>query len=336
MKTATTTSSHSANHNETSKASSAALWRAAQAVALASTVALLAGLVWRPDQSLHLLWKIIIPLVPASLLVSPMLWRNVCPLATLNMIPNRRQAPIPSDKWAAGAAGVGVVLLGVLVPARHLVFNTNGLILAVTVSLVAIAAMIMGRVFDAKAGFCNGFCPVLPVERLYGQNPLVELSNPRCPACTHCSKGCIDLAPRKSISQVFGRKRHSMAWMKTPFGLFAAGFPGFVVGYFNTADSPLGETAQIYLQVAAWVAASLVLTWAIVVLFEVGTRRLLPTLAAAAVGLYYWYAAPDLAAAVAAPPAVGIGLQIAALALVGLWWVRALRTAPNGQARTTP
>jgi hypothetical protein len=47
---------------------------------------LLVGLVVESATTLSLLWNLVIPLVPASLLVAPQLWRNVCPLATLNMV----------------------------------------------------------------------------------------------------------------------------------------------------------------------------------------------------------------------------------------------------------
>ena len=66
-----------------------ALWRTAQAVGVFATVALLVGLVVKAEIALDVLWNILIPLVPASLLISPAIWRNVCPLATINMLSNR-------------------------------------------------------------------------------------------------------------------------------------------------------------------------------------------------------------------------------------------------------
>ena len=59
------------------------LWRIAQALGVLGVAILLVGLVVRPAPSLTILWRVLIPLVPATLLVSPLLWRNVCPLATL-------------------------------------------------------------------------------------------------------------------------------------------------------------------------------------------------------------------------------------------------------------
>ena len=80
----------------------------------------------------------------------------------------------------------------VLVTLRHLIFNvdvvegydTSGPIMGAVVALVAVGALVLGLLYDAKAGFCNAMCPVLPVERLYCQSPLIDVPNPRCVPCT--------------------------------------------------------------------------------------------------------------------------------------------------------
>lgn len=303
------------------------LWTVAQVVAFAATLVLLLGMLRTPDTALGVLWNVLIPLVPASLLISPQLWRNVCPLATANMATNGLVGNrIPSEKAMRVAASGGMVLLLVLVPARRFVFNTNGPALALTVVAVVVAALVLGAVFDAKAGFCNAVCPVLPVERLYGQRPLLQLGNPRCPRCTLCSvKGCIDLSPQKAVQAALGRKGRSHGWLITPFGAFAAGFPGFVLGYFRAVDGPLSSAGAVYLEVFAWMAASYILTVLIVRLFGVGSDRMMPALAAAAAALYYWFAAPSLADFAGLPQGVAVALQVAFLTLVAVWYGRGLR-----------
>ena len=57
---------------------------------LVLTLALLAGLMVAPDTATLLLWDGAIPLLPAVFLINPGLWRNVCPLATLNLLPNQK------------------------------------------------------------------------------------------------------------------------------------------------------------------------------------------------------------------------------------------------------
>ncbi|MFV1981617.1 MAG: hypothetical protein ACC655_10720, partial [Rhodothermia bacterium] len=179
------------------------IWTFLQWLGILATVVLLAGLIVVPDESLRILWFAIIPILPASFLISPAIWRGTCPLATLNTMLNgvvsRRYL---RARYIPYVGMAGIILLVVMVPARRFLFNENGLVLAITVAAIAVAALVLGAFFDHKAGFCNAFCPVLPVERLYGQGPLVKLGNPRCTtptpsasgrACGLCTdKACID------------------------------------------------------------------------------------------------------------------------------------------------
>ena len=131
-------------------------WQAAQAAGVVLTLALLAGLIIEPRFSLNLLWNVVIPLLPASFLICPSLWRATCPLATVNMLFNRfarRQAMSPGYAWAAQAASI--VLLYLMVPARRFLFNVDGPVLALTVLAVIALAVVLGGLVGAKAGFCN-------------------------------------------------------------------------------------------------------------------------------------------------------------------------------------
>lgn len=310
-----------------------ALWRSAQLVALAATIALLTGLVWAPEISLRLLWKVVIPLVPGSLLLSPMLWRNVCPLATANMALNRlgvrRRAGI---RWVEGSTVAGITLLVILVPARHLMFNVDGPVLAATIGAVALASLAAGTVFDAKGGWCNAICPVLPVERLYGASPLLAVGNARCRTCTACAPACIDMLAGGSARRLLGRSRLDGTWPRHPFGAFAAAFPGFVLGYFTVPDAPLATWPWVYAQVAGWSAISWSVVSAVAVGFRIPADRALPSLAAIAAGIYYAFAAPGIAQGLGLPDPAGGILRIAALVLVTCWWWRAARLSTRRAA----
>lgn len=301
------------------------VWSLVQLLAVLAIATLIVGLVWWPGIFLALLWKAVIPLVPAVLLVSPLLWRNVCPLATLEMAAGRRAGDRPpARRWATRGAGVGILLLAILVPGRHLIFNADGPILAMTITGVALLATTGGIAFDAKGGFCNAICPVLPVERLYGQSPLLEIGNPRCPTCTACAPACIDLEARTAPLRALGSARREAFWTRTAFGAFAAAFPGFVLGYFTTADGPASTAPWVYAQIAGWSGISWIATTLVVVTWTVKADTALPVLAALAAGVYYAFAAPQLAAAVALPEAGGI-VRAGFLTLVAVWWWRAER-----------
>lgn len=301
---------------------SAGLWGVAQVMGVVLTLVLLVALWMYPEPTLNLLWNAVIPVLPAAFLVSPAIWRNTCPLATLNMMGGgRRTLKSEHMPWAGS---VGIVLLLLMVPARRFAFNTDGHILAATIVAVAVIAVVAGVFYSAKAGFCNSICPVLPVERLYGQVPLVGVGNPRCGSCVGCApSGCIDLVPLAAVSQTLGKHAQSWRWILTPWGAFAASFPGFMIGYFALEDGPLSQALTVYQTVAGWMVISYVVTVAIVMTRLIPTAWMTRLLGATALTLYYWLGAPALATAWNLPGAFTLGVRGAAVALVALWMLRA-------------
>ncbi len=319
-----------ASHRQTH--SESWVWRGLQIVGILGTVLLISGLVVAPEISLLILWSILIPIVPASLLLNPLVWRNVCPLATLNMAGNRwglrRRAGL---KWTTRANLIGLALFAILVPARRFLFNEHGTALAITIVAVALGALVLGVLFDGRAGFCNALCPVLPVERLYGQRPLLRVGRARCVKCSACARGCIDLSPERSV-QLATKSRGPIAdWLRSPLGVFAAALPGFIVGYFTLPDGPLSTAVSVYLWIGALSIVSYLVVFSASRLRFITAARGLPMLAGLAALLYYWFAAPSVAAAVQAPVAMGQALRVAAFGLVILWLRAAL--APERSAR---
>jgi hypothetical protein len=300
------------------------VWLVGQGVVLLGLVGLLAGLVAVPETALRLLWYAFIPVVPAVLLVSPGLWRNLCPLATINVATGRRwgrRALTPQAAQWTGA--VGILLLVVLIAARRIVLDTNGPVLLGLLVVVAVAALVAGFLFDTKGGFCNAICPVLPVERLYGQLPWYEPQNPRCPTCTVCTRGgCLDLGATKSVAQTLGPARKTNRWMLKPFGAFALFFPGVVIGYFTVPEASMTSVAAVYGRVAMFAAISYGAGALLVVALRLGSERAMGLLAVLAFSLYYWYAAPAVVTELGLPAGVTAVIRMAALLLASAWLVR--------------
>lgn len=297
------------------------LWRFAQLIGLMTTVALLATLTLAPATGLTVLWDVAVPVLPAVFLIQPGIWRNVCPLATLSMMTNRRGGQILDNGRIPVAGAIGIALLALMVPARRFLFNTDGTILALTIVAVAVLAMTLGAIFDKKAGFCSSICPVLPVERLYGQHPLLTVSNPRCVPCTMCTtRGCIDIAQSKAIAQTLGRERKSHAWLQTPFGVFAAAFPGFVLGYNLTVDGNLASAATVYLTVGVASALSYGVVQLLVRATGLGSASALRFLGALALGIYYWYAAATVSQHLSLPEVAPTVIRMMALLLLVAWF----------------
>lgn len=306
-------------------------WFAAQIVGLSLTAVLLVALVMMPQPALHVLWDMVIPLLPAVFLVNPLVWRSVCPLATLNEYSGNRSGGGALPPRALRAAWVaGVALLFVMVPARRFLFNENGLALAITIALVAVLALAAGLAYGGRAGFCNAICPVLPVEKLYGQAPLLPMAGARCALCTVCTPaGCIDLAADKTMAQTLGPRRKHSGWLRTGFGVFAAAFPGFVIGYFTTTNGDLASAGTVYVRVLGFAAVSYGAVVSLALLFNARARWAMPVLGAASLGLYYWYASPSLAESYALSPASAWVIRAVMAAVIGWWLWRTLRRTPG-------
>jgi hypothetical protein len=304
------------------------MWKLAQAIGVVLTVGLVGGLLVAPELSLDVLWNGAVPLLPAVFLVSPPLWRNVCPLATLNMLTGRRRE---ERRRSAGAirhwSAFGILLLLVMVPARRLVFNADGTVLAATVVAVGGLALILGLFFACKSGFCNTICPVAPVERLYGQRPLVRIGNPRCVPCTGCTEaGCPDRTPLTAAEEIVGVVPGAR-WLVTPFGAFAAAFPGFVLAYFLLGDGSWADAPLVYGSILAGMLTSYAVFALLAVVGGVAREPLILGAAALAISLYYWMGAPAITTAWDLPSSFTAGVRVLALSLVGVWLWKAPRQA---------
>lgn len=304
----------------------AALWAAGRHAALLGLVALVATLFLAPAPALRTLWYVAVPLLPASFFITPALWRGVCPLSTLNAWGNRLGGTRElSPREGAILATLGLGLFYLLVPARHLGLNTDGPLLAVVILVVGAVAILAGAVYASRSAFCNALCPVLPVERLYGQAPLLDVTRGRCDLCTVCTpRGCIDLADGKALRQLLGAARRDHRWLTTPFGVFAAALPGFIAGYGLTPDLAAAEWPRVYAATLGGAAASWAAVAALVRATRLEAMRALALCAALSGILYYWFTAPFVARALGAGPAVVLGIRATAIAGLMVWSVRTL------------
>lgn len=314
------------------------LWLAARMTALAALVGAFAILWFLPATGLAVVWGGVVPAIATSLFVSPTFWRGVCPLATLNEAGNRIGRPaIPSPAVQTGLGVAGLVLFHTLVPARLLLFNHNGASVVIAGLGIGVLAIGLGARFAVRSAFCNALCPILPVERLYGQAPLLAVERGRCSACTVCTpRGCLDLSGTKNVAQVVGRTRRSAAWLLTPFGIFAAALPGFIYGYFQAPTGLGTPPLDVYRWTLGLSAASYLLVALLVLVSRLRSGVVLPLIAAAAGMIYFGYSGPAIARLWHAPAPFGIVLGSGGVVFVALWLVRALRTPKDAEAWLPP
>jgi hypothetical protein len=255
-------------------------------------VFIVGALLLKPTLGLYLLWDVLIPVAPLLLVVAPGLWRNVCPLGTFSVMPHWLKLSKKKSigrEWQSRLLAVSVLLLLVIVPARHILLDVYGVVTGIVLIAVALVAFVLGLVFDWKSAWCSGACPVYPVEMLYGTKPLLSLPNLQCQTCTGCVSPCRDsrqaLTPTDVANEPVG---------KTATTLLVGGFPGFILGWY-LVEMPADTLAISAIGMAyAYPFAGLVVS----LLFYSLAAKLAPAakinllFATLAVCIYYWFKLP--------------------------------------------
>lgn len=273
------------------------IWRSIQAVFWLIGLGIFLLLVFFPKIGIHAFWDVLIPVAPALFVLGTGFWRNVCPLGTVSLFPRHfgfsKRIRLKLE-WQGIFHLIGVCLLFLIVPLRHLVFDTDGRATAVLLALTSVAAFAAGYFFEWKSGWCSGLCPVHPVERLYGQKVLFSLPNAHCEQCHNCVIPCPDSTPGMNPSKA------KMRWsQRFSSDLLTGGLPGFIWAWFHVPD---------FAGAAGWkeVLTAYGLPW-MGLLASYGIFRvlrhwfgenhkpiLISSFAAAALISYYWYRIPAL------------------------------------------
>jgi len=301
------------------------VWHLVQIVVLGCGLGIWLALIFQPPLGLHLLWNVLIPVAPALLVLAPGIWRNVCPLGSLSMLPHHAglsQGRKLSSAWRARLYLLAFILLMLIVPFRKVVLDTNGPLLAAILAAVGLLAMLLGYLFKFKSAWCSSLCPVYPVELLYGSRPQVTVANAHCATCQACVAPCSESTasptPETSVNTKLGR------WVGV---VFVGCFPGFVWGWYQLTTYSGWEGFQhLHLAYGIPYAAGLV-TLALYLLLRKSWPRqqrfFVSLFAAAAIITYYWFRLP---------PVFGIGDPDAAMIVdispwLPVWSVGAMRLA---------
>lgn len=268
-------------------------WRPVRLVSVAVFLGLCLMLFLRPAGGLFLFWRVLVPLLPLTFLVAPGMWRNVCPLAAANQAPRQlghtQGRPQPAFLRDRGYV-VAIVLFTGIVTTRRPLLDKNGAALAVLLLVLIVAAFLTGSRWKGKSGWCSSICPLLPVQRLYGQTPFVTVGNSHCQPCVGCTKNCYDFNPRAA----YQADMHDPApeW-SAPRKLFAGAFPGIVHGFSTVA--PGASAADTGGHILLWAAIGAGILFAVDALLPLTQSQVAVLGGAAALNLFYWYQAPILA-----------------------------------------
>ena len=169
-------------------------------------------------------WTMLMPLLPAAVVVIGFHgWRRLCPVATLASIGSRlwRGRRLPAALRSEFFAVPFALLVEALV-LRHVWMNGDGVALALFLAGFVLAAFAVNAVFGGKT-WCNTFCPVGFVERVYTDAAPRGLEHSRCGACTGCRAACPDIDQERA----YRRERSSRSRRVSTYA-----FPGVVWGFY--------------------------------------------------------------------------------------------------------
>jgi NAD-dependent dihydropyrimidine dehydrogenase PreA subunit len=272
-------------------------WRFAQLVFWLIGVFILTCLLFYPSLGITLFWNILIPVAPALFVIGLGIWRNVCPLATTVLLPRHygmSKKRILSPKESGMLNIMAVLLLFIIVPLRHALFNSSGKATGLLIISMALTGMVLSLFFEWKSAWCSGLCPVHPVEKLYGGNTSASFPNAHCHQCMNCVKPCPDSTPNIHPESSHKTRYHTLSGQ-----LITGGLPGFIWGWFHVPDEKNSASVHTLMSVYFWpllgLFCTLLLYMALKSLCRQDQKRLLVgTFAAAGVSCYYWFRIPAL------------------------------------------
>ncbi|OYU47499.1 MAG: hypothetical protein CFE31_15535 [Rhizobiales bacterium PAR1] len=247
-----------------------------------------------PDFGLKLLWGVIVPIVPLIVVVIPGLWRQICPLAFANQLPRRlgisRGGTLPeiAQTWAYVVA---IVIFLVVVALRQPLFNKVGWMTASLLVGSLAAAFAGGLFFKGRSGWCGTFCPLGPIQRTYGQAPVITVPQTYCTSCVGCQKNCYDFNPKAAVFDDVNDEDPRYAGQRR---LFMAMIPGVVLAYFMQGQTPEYGYPTYLLVFLTGALASIGLYQFFTAMLRFDPYRTAAVFAASALAVFYWFCGPSI------------------------------------------
>jgi hypothetical protein len=209
----------------------------------------------------RIFWSMVIPLVIATLLIfGHDTWRRICPLSFMSQIPRalgwRRQKRVLNqatgkvtkelvmieNSWVGrNALTVQMALLFVGLSVRLILVNSDRQWLGVFLLVTIGAAITVGYLYGGKS-WCHYFCPMAPVQMIYGSprsvlTPKVESVSPITQSmcrtiapsgqekstCEGCKSNCLDIDAENAYWQTIQQPDRQLLYY---------GYVGLVIGFY--------------------------------------------------------------------------------------------------------
>ncbi|MCW9000101.1 MAG: FAD-dependent oxidoreductase [Kangiellaceae bacterium] len=265
-------------------------WQILRLFSIAAFAAIVWGLFNHSAITLIIFWGIAVPSLPLIFWLLPGLWRNLCPLAATNQLPRlfnfslAKELPAQAKRYASV---VGLLLLFIAIPLRKITLNEDGEVLAFALIGIVSFAFIGGLIFKGKSGWCGSFCPLLPVQRLYGQTPLKTVNNSHCAPCVGCTRNCFDFNPQVAyLADLYDQD----PVMASDRKFFAGMMPGLLLAYFTLTYSPETPIYQLYFQFGFYCLIGVGAYQVFETIFKFSPQKNTAVFALASINIFYWYA----------------------------------------------
>ncbi len=301
------------------------VWHAVRVGSILIYVALCVALFVAPSVGLFWFFGVIVPLLPILFFAAPGLWRNICPLAASNQTPRVlkfTRAGTPPEWLRRRGYLVAITLFFGITGARLAIFNVSGPATGILLSITIVNALFAGFLFKGKSGWCSSICPLLPLQRVYGQTPFAKVPNSHCQPCVACTKNCYDFQPAAAYQADLHEP--DPEWT-APRRLFVGALPGFVLGFFLLVGQHSLPLGQVYGQLALFFLGSVGLFFAAQALFPHRPALIVAVWAAVAIDTFYWFAGAILASSfttLTGLPAAWLRWPIfVAVAVLSLVWI---------------
>ncbi|MBE9030460.1 4Fe-4S binding protein [filamentous cyanobacterium LEGE 11480] len=211
--------------------------------------------------AIPIFWGYVVPGVILILLVcGHEVWRRICPLAFISQLPSRfgwqrqqqvgkssKRAPVKvaQQSWLGrNYLYLQFALLYVGICARLLLINAEAIALGLWLMGTMLAAVIVGYLYAGKS-WCQYFCPMAPVQRVFSQPTgiltskahaelyipvtqstcrTIDVSGNDKKACVGCQRLCMDIDAEKNY----------WASIEQPaYRLIYYGYIGLIIGFFS-------------------------------------------------------------------------------------------------------
>lgn len=266
------------------------VWQILRVFSLIVFAFIIWGLWQHPKIFLTIFWGLAVPVLPLVFWLLPGLWRNLCPLAAANQLPRLLNFSLAKDipqSIRRYANVVGLSLLFIAVPMRKVALNEDAHILSIVLLVIIVFAFVGGFFFKGKSGWCGSFCPLLPVQRLYGQTPTAIVNNSHCNPCVGCTKNCFDFNPQVAYLADLYDDDPILAGDRK---FFAGMMPGLLLAYFYMPYEASMPIYQLYLQFALYCIVGIGAYHALETIFKFSPQKNTAVFALVSINIFYWYA----------------------------------------------